>query len=1203
MPTIQEGALSYEAYINTDQFKRATREMRNNIDGVGDTAEREAKRMDAAFKKLSLAVAGYFTFEAAKQFTTQLVRIRGEFQQLNIALQTMLGSKEKADALMEQVKELAATTPFQLRDVATGAKQLLAYGFSVDTVAENLRKLGDLAAGVSAPLGDIVYLYGTMRTQGRAYAQDIRQFTNRGIPIIQKLADQFGVTTQEVNKLVSEGKVGFPQIEKAINSMTQEGGKFFNLMAKQSESLTGQISNLQDQFEFMLNDLGKSSEGMISGAIGLASELVSHYKEILKILGTIATAYGIYKAAVIATTVAERAHQAILFETRLAQKALTTEQALASIGLKTLQRAWRGLTLAMEANPIGIMAVALTAIVAGFELFLPKLKKTEDIVNDLNDATKDFALDMDKLINRYEELSKKANRTARENEELNSVMKKLATNVPSAATEVDKFGNVLNLNIDNVKEFNKALEEGNRLILEQTINTGEARLKTLEQQIEKYQSIINNRKITIAVAGPLGTTQFKEVAASDQEVIEATKNLQKYGKEYQELTGSINEAKNALNGAITLKLPADSPLNPDGTMKTAEAYKTIAERITDVNKQLREQQTILKQQRSSTSTATADEIQSTIDKITELQKKLKILQGETVKATVNKAVKTITPIPGIDGSFGTTFQKQIQEAEKSVQKEISDWIPQLEGMGVDVQDALNVVLSDPFNDSLGTVKSVIAAINKMLEDGFYLDKNNQKQIITPAQVETLKRARTQLEGLAKTGSGLWDQMRSLSGVFGNLSNDIGDIDQGMADVLSTAGDLVKRGADFLQSIRQTKDALNNVGGGIGNVISGISGALGAVGAVAGAVIGVVSSIINAKKKKEAELDRQRAEAIRRQNELFEKQLSIIQELNGLERVEKYGKTIEQITSDRNRKALEFAESFASIGARGADSWRAFGQTLLRFAQQGNWREYQAKLSEFMAKNQDVVSESQKAVADAILNDIKLVRELTNQLNEDVTGISFDSLTDQITDMFRQGELSAEDFANKFEDLMKTAVLRSFETKFIEEQMQKFYDAMAAAAKPGTEGGTIITKGEQDALKKMFLDFQEDSTERWEAIKSITGLDFDKENTPAGTGLAGQIKRSITEDTATELSGRINGMYLMTKKSSDTVSSLLSVQKAWQQKQMNQLQLSIRYLAGIESNTGQTAANTKKLGGIDQSLRSIDGKLSNGNDAKKAAGIK
>ena len=131
----------------------------------------------------------------------------------------MLGSKSKADALMGQLIDTAAKTPFEMSEVAEASKMLLAYGMEGSKVNETLIRLGDIAAGLSMPLKDLAFLYGTTMVQGRLYTQDLNQFLGRGIPLADELAKQFGKNKSEVKKLVEEGKIGFPEVQKAIGSV------------------------------------------------------------------------------------------------------------------------------------------------------------------------------------------------------------------------------------------------------------------------------------------------------------------------------------------------------------------------------------------------------------------------------------------------------------------------------------------------------------------------------------------------------------------------------------------------------------------------------------------------------------------------------------------------------------------------------------------------------------------------------------------------------------------------------------------------------------------------------------------------------------------------------------------------------------------------------------------------------------------------
>ena len=227
---------------------------------------------------IGIGAAGVVSF--GKAVVDSLVN----YEYFSASLRTlMLGDAQAAKALENQLVETAKTTPFSLVEVQDATKQLLAYGFSAGSVVKNIRMLGDVASALKIPFSDIAYLYGTLKTQGRAFSKDIMQFTGRGIPIVKELAKQFKVADGEVMKLVESGKVGFAEVEKAFQSMTAEGGMFFDMMTKQSQTTGGQISALGDNWEQLKVQIGQSQTGIIAGTVSFLNTLVGALQEYFKI--------------------------------------------------------------------------------------------------------------------------------------------------------------------------------------------------------------------------------------------------------------------------------------------------------------------------------------------------------------------------------------------------------------------------------------------------------------------------------------------------------------------------------------------------------------------------------------------------------------------------------------------------------------------------------------------------------------------------------------------------------------------------------------------------------------------------------------------------------------------------------------------------------------------------------------------------------
>lgn len=309
------GGLAFKATLDIDDFNVSAQAMERHIKDFSNTAAQEAAEVEDSFQQMAQRAGQYITYylvgQGMNNLVSSIVSVRGQFQQLEIAFGTMLGSEEKATALMQQMVNTVAKTPFDLMGVAEGAKQLLAYGVSAEKVNDTLVRLGNIASGLSIPLNDIVYLYGTTMVQGRLYAQDVRQFTGRGIPLVKELAEKYHTTAEGINEMVSAGKIGFPDVEEVLNKMTNAGGQFYQLMEKQSSSLTGQIANLQDAWDSALNSLGEKSEGALSAGIQSATYLVAHMDDVVRILKSVAIAYGSVKAATILASVATKGYTGI----------------------------------------------------------------------------------------------------------------------------------------------------------------------------------------------------------------------------------------------------------------------------------------------------------------------------------------------------------------------------------------------------------------------------------------------------------------------------------------------------------------------------------------------------------------------------------------------------------------------------------------------------------------------------------------------------------------------------------------------------------------------------------------------------------------------------------------------------------------------------------------------------------------------------
>lgn len=374
-------SLNYGIGLDTSQMERDVQKANQLFKKVGDHAENEANRISEVFGIGKRTIAGLFSAAAAEQFVSKLIDVRGEFQQLEIAFTTMLKSKEKADKLLADVTKFASTTPFDLQQVATGTKQLLAYGFAADSIQDNLSMIGNVASGVGSQIGDLIYLYGTLKASGRVTQMDINQFAGRGIPIYEELAKVLETNVSQVRNLVSEGKVGFPQIEKAFQNMTNEGGMFYNLMQEQSKSLSGQMSNLGDTISKAFNEIGKSQEGVLSEGISGVSYLVENYQEVGKLIGGLVITYGAYKASVMALTAINQVYTA-------SKVGMTTAEVAHYVAISATDKAQKLLNATILKNPYMLAAAALVTLGYGMFKLVTYQTEAEKAQSKLNESFK-----------------------------------------------------------------------------------------------------------------------------------------------------------------------------------------------------------------------------------------------------------------------------------------------------------------------------------------------------------------------------------------------------------------------------------------------------------------------------------------------------------------------------------------------------------------------------------------------------------------------------------------------------------------------------------------------------------------------------------------------------------------------------------------------------------------------------------------------
>lgn len=379
-------SIKFDTIVETSKVVSGFRDIQNAVHQTAERVEKDGKSIDDIISKIqnsmNIAIGGW----SIGKFVNQMMQVRGQFQQTEMAFKTMLQSEEKADALMKQLIRTAAITPFGVEDVTEGAKQLLAFNVAAEDVNKTLIGLGDVAAGMGLNLKDLVMLYGTTIAKGKMDTMDLYQFLNRGIPIADEIAKVMGLDVtnaiKEVQKQIKAGKVTSDVFIQAMQNMSAEGSKFGGLMEAQSKTITGQISNIEDAIEQMFNELGKSQEGVINTGLGVVSTLVENWKTVGKVLMTVVAAYGAYKAAVLAMIAISKAQ--IAWESAKAFISLARS-------ITSAKDAMALFNLVSSSNPLGLVLGVIAAGVTLFGLFGDSAEdaatKTSKFTESANEAS------------------------------------------------------------------------------------------------------------------------------------------------------------------------------------------------------------------------------------------------------------------------------------------------------------------------------------------------------------------------------------------------------------------------------------------------------------------------------------------------------------------------------------------------------------------------------------------------------------------------------------------------------------------------------------------------------------------------------------------------------------------------------------------------------------------------------------------------
>lgn len=709
----------FDARINGEQLQRDIADINKQLKNLTTDVEKTGRGIDSTFKNLGGLLAGYFTFNFAGNMVKQIAQVRGEFQQLEVAFETMIGNKARADALMADVVRMASTTPFELKEVASGAKSLLAFGIATEDIIPTLKSLGDVSAGLSVPMERLILNFGQIKTQSKLTGKELRDFNVAGVPIIAELAKNLGKSEQAIQEMVSAGNIGFQEVADAFKSMSSEGGRFANLMDKQAKTIIGLQSNLRDAIDQMFNSIGESQEGAISSVLKTAISLVENYEKVIDILKILVVTYGAYKAALM--TVA-------------AWQAISTKYAVMDIATKKLQigatlkaaAAQSTLNTAMKLNPYVLAAAAIAGFVTILTTSIKKKREAAEAAAEFADSLETETYNVNKAFEAIKNTTEGTNERAKAIQAVNT---QYGTYLPAMLTEASTLDqvaeaqrNVTNAIIETISARNKEAvlkpiqddiskwttkyqEKVESLMKGISSSVQKGNIRSEMENLMKEISASANKGMTIVVSdvansisaiyensGGISANAAHKAALVLNELVYAQKKLEDstFSLELQEI--AYLKARNLWN---------DDVVNNDKV-----ALKTVKQQIDDTTKAISDAQAELNRLRQPTSVATEEQIKAQEDVIKDLRVKLEVLTGISRKAA--------------------NEQKRIEEERLKAQKELSDKILELESQ---TQAAKIAIMED------GTRKQ-IAEINYQLRQEIQSIERQRRELLAAAKGST-----------------------------------------------------------------------------------------------------------------------------------------------------------------------------------------------------------------------------------------------------------------------------------------------------------------------------------------------------------------------------------------------------------------------------------------------------------------------------------
>lgn len=640
---------------------------------------------------LKRSFAAYTGLFAVARIVTKIREITGEFELQRVALGAIIQDKGRADQLFFQIQAKALESPFQIKELITYTKQLAAYRIETEQLFDTTMRLADISAGLGVEMDRLILAYGQVKAASVLRGQELRQFTEAGIPLVQLLAQKFTalngtlVTTGDVFKLISEKAVSFEMVKEIFEDMTNEGGIFYDMQRIQSKTLAGSWSNLKDAADLAFNDIGQSQYGLMKGTINVTKNILTNWDSVQRGLETLVITYGVYKAAVLAASI----QQGVFATTTIASTAAAGTGLNAFIAKAIL--GFKALGVAIKTNPITFWLSAITAVVGVIWTWVSASNDAKEKQDETTLSIIKERVAVNDLLNALQTTNLTQKERLKIMNKVTGYSAELADKITKETAAMTDNKEILEAIIKIQKEYNKA-KEAEFYVQRTSTSSGldevvkqfqEAQGNLLDEQskLENNYSNFWNKWAIISKEGltstGLGGTITEEFTSKDKTTIqkildnkqkgfEKSIELEKWYKKELEKVSSPTATFEQKDRKRLLEYVFEG-LNPNNYLTTVKeitkSQKQLDISTRNVANQLKGYFSSIHGDLSKATYETKQEIQDVINKITtipEVQKKrLIFLIG--VETTIEDEEKYMSELEGIQKLVGDAYDKWQKE--------------------------------------------------------------------------------------------------------------------------------------------------------------------------------------------------------------------------------------------------------------------------------------------------------------------------------------------------------------------------------------------------------------------------------------------------------------------------------------------------------------------------------------------------------------